>query len=115
MPGLLLLLCLLALAAVVGCNLARWRVRRRVVLVVGAVPVDRLEGVLRQVLGDWRIAGAEMAVYTIAEGERGRIIRKLCRVRGVEVLDRAAALKLWRQAGIEFWRVQADGGVIRLR
>lgn len=116
MPGLCLLVCILALAVALWCSL-RWQGDKgRLVLVVPpTVPLCRLEGALRVALADMQGMSPHVAVYAVADGERAALLGRLCAGLNVPLLQRAAALKLWQAANAEFWRLNADGGVTRLR
>lgn len=113
MPGFCVVVCVVV--CLFSVALAAWvSVRRgagvRAVLVVSPnVPPGKLEGVLRAALRDMLGQYAGVAVFAVADGERAAIIRRVCAGLCVDVLERGAALRLWRLGGAEFWRVGAGG------
>lgn len=116
MPGFCLLMCMLALGVALWCSLRGQGARGQLVLVVPpTVPLGRLEGALRAALADMQGMSPHVAVYAVADGERAALLVRLCAGLNVPLLQRSAALKLWQGANAEFWRLNADGGLTRLR
>lgn len=117
MPCLLLLLCLLALVAVTLVQLRRGRPPGRAVLLVApTVPLFALEGVLRAAVESLLEDYSQVAVYCGAqEGERAQILVRTAGIYHLEVLPRAEALRLWRRAEADFWRLCPDGGLKLLK
>lgn len=109
--------CIAVLAGVALWSLWHGRGRGRAVLMLAqTIPVRLTEGAVRSGLDSLLASYPIVAVY-IGEtaGERAEIVRRLCVAYNVEQLDRAAALKLWRGGGAEFWRLCRDGGMVRVR
>lgn len=112
----MILLCLLALVGTAAGQLRRGRAKRRAVLIIApTVPCPSLEGMFRAavegLLPDYR----QVAVYGVLEGERARLAARLAAGYRLTMLTRAEALRLWRGAGADFWRLAPDGGCKRLR
>lgn len=116
MPGLCLLVCILALAVALWCSVRGLGGRGRVVLIVSPnVPLCRLEFALRAALVDMQGISPRVAVYAVADGERAALLGRLCAGFNVPLLERSAALALWQNGAAEFWRLNLDGGVTQLR
>lgn len=119
MSGFCLLLCVVAcvsvLAGVAAYNL--WRGQARAVLIISpGISVRITEGAARAAFSRLVSEYAVVAAYSGAlEGERFEILRRLCGEYNVELLERRAALRLWRGRGVDFWRLGRDGGMVRVR
>lgn len=121
MSGFVLSMCLLgclaALAVAAVWSYSRGCERRRAVLLVSpAISVRTVEGAARGAMSSLLGEYVQVSVYCgMAEGERLEILRRLCAEYNVELSDRGAALRLWRGRRADFWRLCADGGVVKIR
>lgn len=112
MPGLLLLLCLLALLLAVWHRVGTKQPRRAVLMVAPAIPVQCAEGMFRAAAEELLPKYGYVAVYYAAENDEvGQILTRLAAAYRLDVLDRAAALHLWRLGRADFWRLGRDGGI----
>lgn len=110
-----LAVCLAALLVMASYNIGRGQ-ERAVLIIAPAIPVRLTEGAVRGGLDSLLANYTTVAVY-IGEtaGERAEIVRRLCRAYNVDLLERKAALRLWRGHCVDFWRLCKDGGMVRVR
>lgn len=115
MPGLLFLLCLLALFLAAACRLRQGGAQRRAVLVIApSVSCAMLEGMFRPAMDVLLPKYSLVAIYGVAAGEQAYLCNKLAANYRLNVLSRAEALHFWRSGGADFWRLCPDGYLQRM-